>query len=167
MKYNPKGMIRGALTAAAGLAMAVSTGCGTSREADIDNSPFYAMAKARGDIDDAKLAEVLRSTTYVDGTLLNQPSMVQGQPGYMRIELQDSKGRRKVIQVEYPNRTDNSSDRIAESLAKDLREKSRKANIGTMDLSLGFSGKVNPTGVITNLLKSYSIATSPRDFGRQ
>jgi len=164
MKYNIKNLARGALTATAGLAMLASTGCQTTKEADIKNSAIYAACKANGSITDAQLSEVLRNTTYLDGTFLNQPTIVQGQPGYMRIELKDNKGRKKVLQVEYPNRTDKSSDNIVDHLIQDLREKSRKADVGRMDLSMGFSGKVKPTGVITNILNSYSIATFPRDF---
>jgi len=171
MTYNIKSLAKGALLGAAGLAML--TGCSTTRqdttESDIKNSVIYAACKANGHITDAQLSETLRNTTYVDGTFLNQPTMIQGQPGYMRIELQDKRGRKRVLQVEYPNRTDKSSDKIAESLVQDLKEKekSRKSDAGRMDLSMGFRGKVKPTGVITNSLSSYSIATSQRNFDRQ
>lgn len=170
MEYNLKRMIRGTLTTAAGLAMLATAGCSTSREADeynyIINSAIYAMCKATGNVTDAQVLEAIKNTTHVDGTFLNQPTIVQGQPGYMRIELQDSKGRKKVIQVEYPNRTNKSSDNLVDGLVQDLKEKSRRADIGRMNISMGFGGRIKPSGVITNSLSSWSIATSPRDFGK-
>jgi hypothetical protein len=86
MKYNPKGMIRGALTATAGLAVLASTACQTARVTN------WAL-----DLD----AAYTGPTMSAEGRLTKPATVVPGNPNQLQLNLIDKRGSNSLFSVNY------------------------------------------------------------------